>query len=321
LAATLTVWLATPLVFYMYVAPPMSHAVAAFTVAIFVLAWLNVRRTWSLGGLILLGALAALMTMVREQDLFFAIGPAVDLAWTRLRRGYAQSRLPKDGLLVRNLIAGAITFAIVFLPQAVAYLVLNARVGPPREVGRKMTWTAPHFLGVVLSPEHGLLFWTPLALLAVAGLAVLARSDASRIGICALAMVLGQIYIAGSVESWTVAGAFGQRRFVSLSVLLVLGLAALIHRASERPADSRAGTGRAGHLILWTALAFCAWWNIGLIAQFGSGTMNRQRLELSRNAHYTFVVFPQRLPELARRYFLERESFYKSRHAPAQSRP
>ena len=40
-------------------------------------------------------------------------------------------------------------------------------------------------------------------------------------------MVALQVYVSGAVESWTVAGAFGQRRFVAMTILLVVGLAAL----------------------------------------------------------------------------------------------
>ena len=39
-------------------------------------------------------------------------------------------------------------------------------------------------------------------------------------------MVALQVYVSGAVESWTVAGAFGQRRFVSITMILVVGLAA-----------------------------------------------------------------------------------------------
>ena len=46
-------------------------------------------------------------------------------------------------------------------------------------------------------------------------------------------MVALQVYIGGSVESWTVAGAFGQRRFVALTPLLVIGLAVLFAHASR----------------------------------------------------------------------------------------
>ena len=41
-------------------------------------------------------------------------------------------------------------------------------------------------------------------------------------------MIAAQVYSAGSVESWTVAGAFGQRRFVAITPLLIIGFAALV---------------------------------------------------------------------------------------------
>ena len=79
-AAAAAVWVGTPLFFYMYIAPPMSHACSAFAVAAFLAMWLRVRDRWSPAGCAALGALAALMAMVREQDAFVAIGPAVDWA-------------------------------------------------------------------------------------------------------------------------------------------------------------------------------------------------------------------------------------------------
>lgn len=167
-----------------------------------------------------------------------------------------------------------------------------------------MNWQAPHALEVLASTEHGLLLWTPLAALAIAGLIVLAvrgPGHARRIGWCALLMVGVQIYVSGSVESWTVAGAFGQRRFVALTILLTIGLAGLVaalSRTAWRPA-------------LGAIMAVCVWWNVALIAEFGTGLMNRQRLELRKNAYDAFVTLPQRLPTLAYRYFLDRDSFYR----------
>ena len=125
--------------------------------------------------------------------------------------------------------------------------------------------------------------------------------DRARIGVCLLLMVAAQVYVAGSVESWTVAGAFGQRRFVGLSAIFAIGLIAFLRAMPVR----------------WprrTALAVAAvavWWNLGLMAQFGAGLMDRQRLELSRNAYHTFVTIPRRLPDLAYRYLFERGSFFK----------
>jgi hypothetical protein len=223
-------------------------------------------------------------------------------------------------------------FGLVFVPQAAAYLVLNGHVGPSRLVSRKMTWISPHALQVLFSPEHGLFLWTPLAALGLVGLAGQvwrprigvtgrhgepsgpapgeAEGDSRRLAICLLAMVLSQVYVAGCVESWTVAGAFGQRRFVGLTPLLVAGLTWLLAAARRR----------VSRVALASLLALSVWWNLGLIVQFGAGLMDRQRLELARNAYTNFVVLPRMLPGYAYRYLFERESFYRGPAVSAPSR-
>jgi len=299
--SALIVWLGTPLLFYMYIAPPMSHATSAFAVAVFILAWLIVRDTWSIGGMAALGALAAVMAMVREQDAFFIAGPAIDFGWSLLRAG-GQDRTRRLGAAA----VGAATFAVTFMPQALAYLALNGRVGPSHLVARKMYWFSPHALQVVGSPSHGFLIWTPLAAIACVGLLVLVRrlpADARIVGIAFVVMAAIQIYIAGSVDSWTVAGAFGQRRFVALTSVLVVGLAAVAAVAREV---------RWQRVALGVTLAAATWWNVALIVQFGAGMMDRQRLEPARIAYNTFIVVPRALPWLAWRYVTDRASFYES---------
>jgi len=307
--AAAAVWLGTPLLFYMYVAPPMSHATSAFTVSIFLYAWLRVREGWTPRGLAVLGALAALMTMVREQDAFFVAGPAVDLAaW------FARADGPSRRRVVAGVAAGAAAFAICYVPQALAYLALNGHIGPTRLVARKMTWTAPHALEVVFSPRHGFFMWTPLAAAGIAALAAvprvsrgtLPRAGAFTAGL--VAMVLLQVYVAGSVESWTVAGAFGQRRFVALTAVLVIGLAAALGAA-----------GRSGRCAWMAVVVLGTWWNLGVMAQFGAGMMDRQQLEPARVAWTTFVVIPRQLPNLVWRYVFDRRSFYQQHASPPAS--
>ena len=308
--STSAVWLGTPLLFYMYLAPGMAHACSAFAVSLFVLAWLRVRKRWSMRGMAMLGGLAALMTMVREQDVFYVVGPALDLGWTLTSRLRARAEAqPKIGQLVKNLGVGAVVGLLVYTPQVVTYVVLNGWPGPSRIVANKMTWTAPHAVEVLVSPEHGLLVWTPLVLLSIAGLLVMGRYRTSgpdgylarRIAACAIVMLAGQVYVSGSVETWTVAGAFGQRRFVGATVLLTLGLAALLHATS---------THRLQRALVLSVSAIAIWWNLGLMAQFGAGMMDRQRLEPRRNAYNTFVVVPRMIPALAYRYVFDRSSFY-----------
>jgi hypothetical protein len=300
------VFAGTPLVFYAYVAPVFAHACSAFAVALFVFAWLHARRGWRVGPLMALGAAAALMAMVREQDVFFIVGPAIDFTLALLQRpDAADGRTPASRTrLLLNAAAACAAFAIVWLPQAFAYLTLNGRLGPSRLVSRKMVWTSPHALQVLFSPENGLLFWTPLVLLALAGLVLLAVDRAllanRRVAACMLAMVAAQVYISGSVQSWTVAGAFGQRRFVGLTVLLAIGLCAIGARARST----------ASRTLVALAFATCTWWNIALMVQFGTGLMDRQHLALRANAYNAFVVVPRELPRVLYRYVFDRKSFY-----------
>ena len=90
-----------------------------------------------------------------------------------------------------------------------------------------------------------------------------------RIGVSLLLMIALQVYISGAVESWTVAGAFGQRCFVGIASPPAIGLAALRDRMQ----------GAVSRPVLNVAIALCIWWNIALIAEApASSMMNRQRL-------------------------------------------
>ena len=303
LVPALAIWVGTPLLFYMYIAPPFSHACSAFGVALFIYVWLRVRNDWSPTGLAALGASAALMAMVREQDAFFVIGPALDWSWGNIQFPIANSQLPTNSQFpttkVKGLIGAAVAFALVFAPQAIAYMVLNGHIGPHASVGRKMTWTAPHALQVLFSPEHGFFFWTPLAAIALIGLLI--RRE--RVFLLLLLMAAFQVYVGGSVESWTVAGAFGQRRFIALTAILIVGLSVLWQSARSRTARS----------ALAVLIALGVYWNVALTAEFAIGLMDRQKLEPGKNAYDAFVTLPRQLPALAYRYLFDRASFYKAR--------
>ena len=307
LAASLIVAIGTPLVFYSYVAPVFGHATSAFAVSLMVWVWLHVRDRWTLRGALALGLAGGLVAIVREQDALLALGPALDFVW------FAWSgRLARPGTtgnasrLVQAATAGVAGFALAFLPQALAYASINGGVRPDATVARKLTWWSPHAAGVVFSPEHGLLAWTPLVAIALIGLVLLAtnrvrRPEAQRVGVLLALMCLAQIYTSGIVESWTVAGSFGQRRFVALTPVLTIGVATIL------AVTTHVWVRR----TVMTLLVLCVWWNVGLMAQFGMNRMDRQKLTLARNARLTFVEIPLEAPGIAWSYLTNRSSFYK----------
>jgi hypothetical protein len=297
----------------MYVAPGFSHAGSAFAVSLFLWIWLRVRERWTPRGAAALGVAGALMAMVREQDAFFLAGPAIDFFRSGLRQ-----RPGRDGsgpalrrsALARAGLAGAAGYLAAYTPQLLAYQALNGHPSPTRDVARKMSWSSPHFFDVLVSTEHGLFFWTPLALVSAAGLAWLAAGrvrtaspETRWIGLVGIILCVLQVYVSGCVESWTVAGSFGQRRFVAMTPLIALGLRAW------SVSVSRVGT-RVPRAC-WTALlALCVWWNLGLMVQFGLNRMDRQRLSPAANARVSFLELPAEMPSVLWRYFTDRSSLY-----------
>jgi hypothetical protein len=284
-------WLATPVVYYMTLAAAFAHACSLFAVALLLSLWLRWRDDLTLRRAALLGAAGGLAGLVREQDLFFLIVPAADVAIRALRR-----RDLWQGMLRLGAMAGATIAA--FAPQLLVYKTLNGAFRPSMLVERKLhRWASPHFFEVLFNPGHGLFVWSPIVLVAVLGLVVLCARRRQTAPALLLFGFLAQVWINGAIESWHMAGAFGARRFVSSTFVLAWGLAYVLAAVTRR----------------WlTALlvAVFTWWNLSLIAQFALHLVNRegnrQYLEWPQVAVNQFTAVPSRVGRTAALFFTDR---------------
>jgi hypothetical protein len=284
-------WLGSPLLYYVTLAPGFSHACSLFAIALVVALWLRLRARPEAGlaSWALLGAAVGLAGLIREQDALILVLPAAELA----RRAWRDKDWARA--LARGLALGAGT-AVVFLPQLLAYRALNGALGPSRLVTQKMRYWSPHFLEVLVDPGHGVFVWSPLLLLATVGLVVAWRRGGGVVPALAAALLL-TAWINGSVESWSQAGAFGSRRFVGMTVVFAWGLTALVEAA--RPRLKGAGVA--------TVLGLFVWWNVSLMVQFGLRLMDRQRLEWPRVALNQVTLVPRELGRVGWLFFTDRE--------------
>jgi hypothetical protein len=251
------------------------------------------------------------MMLVREQDALFLSIPAVETAlWlvgvrgqeSRIRDQASENASPNTQCAIRNtqpprlaalprviggwaLLAGAA--AVVFIPQLLSYHAINGGWGPSRTVASKLTWWSPHFFEVLLSPQYGLLAWTPVVALALLGLIVLARRDpvlAAAFGVAFLA----QVFVAGTFLTWMGASSFGQRRFINATVIVAFGLAALAATVAQRGVPRPA--------LAATAALFIAW-NGGLEIQYATQWNSAQREQgLPPDVIARQLALPARLP-------------------------
>lgn len=290
--SVLGVWFASPLLYYMTVAPAFAHGSSFFAVSLVVALSLRAyeRGRPSRGDWAVCGAAAGLCALVREQD---GLVIALPLGLLALRAWKDRSFVAALGTAIA---VGCAAF-VVFVPQLVAYKAINGTFGPSSLVARKMSYGSPHFFEVLFDPAHGFFFWAPLAILAVWGLVTLAWKRRLAWVAVLIAALLLQVWINGAVESWTQAGAFGARRFVSTLPVLAFGLAMVF---SEWLA-------RGLRVVAALVLVFFTWWNVSLMVQFALRLMDRQGLEWPRVAVNQVTEVPPRLARTAWLFLSDRE--------------
>jgi hypothetical protein len=251
-AATVT---ATPVLYYALVVPAMAHGLTFGATAALLWACVRARErpgpyTWAL-----VGALLGAAALVRWQSAVWGLFVAV-LAIVEWRRGRARAAW----------IAGAAALAaLLLLPQLAAWHALYGRFLTVPQGPGYMDWRAPHLTDVLLSADHGLFSWTPIAWLGLAGLALGWRRDRT-VHTGALLVVAATAWVNGSVTDWDWAAgdAFGARRFDLALPFVAWGLAALL--AGARPLLVRTPL-----LLPAALLAALAAWNVGLVALFRQG--------------------------------------------------
>src|SRR4029077_12216875 len=105
--------------------------------------------------------------------------------------------------------------------------------------------------------------WTPILLAAIAGLFFLWRRD-RELAVYLILVFAALLYTIGSYEDWDGLSSFGNRFFITLTPIFVLGLAAFLD------ALERAWNARSAVVVSASATAVLILWNLGLIFQWGT---------------------------------------------------
>ena len=222
LLAVLFIWVASPVMAYLYFEPSMAHSVSILTVSLFLYVWLRWRGALSPSRAFALGLLCGLMAMVRYQDVLFVLFPL----WSILSGSFGARRggIPRGLLLLALLLLGAV---ISFSPQMILWKAhYGSFLAVPQGRGF-FHFLSPAIVSVLFSPYHGLFSWTPILLLAFVGLLAFLRVD-RPVAVIALLIFALQVYFSSISKDWWGGWAFGARRFISLTPVFVLGLATLL---------------------------------------------------------------------------------------------
>ena len=266
--ATLGIWLASSLPLYLYLYPSCSHAHSVFCAALFLWYWDRTRDTRTARQWLVLGLLYGLLVDVYYANFVFALAPIAEVALgffkSRREQGSAAPETSSRRLDFAGFAACAIGSLIGLLPTFITRAIVY---GSPLSTGVygdvRWRWAAPMFRQVLFDTSHGIFVCTPILLLAALGVFLLARKKPAIGAGCAAVLVAFYALVA-LYPWWYGAFGFGNRLFVSLTPIFVLGLAFLFEEAVALwRQDARAAAWR---LVPVTSLLIL--WNLGLVYQW-----------------------------------------------------
>lgn len=286
----LALWWASSLPVYMYFLPFHVHALSAFVVSLFLWYWLRASSfpltvpRWMIWGL-----LCGLMMDVYYLNAIIGLVAGADL----VAKVAQEKRL--SGHVVKAAAAFAIGLLVSLAPLVVAKWIVH---GSPFSSGYsdEFFWTTPRLWQVGFSTEHGLFLWTPVTLLALVGLVRASRRDARAATLVAVFVLF--YYTVASYQNWHGLSSFGNRFFVSLTAVFMLGAAAAAEwaRSSIRP-------------LLPALVALLVLWNIGFMFQWGANLVpSRGPVDFATLARNQVTVVPGRIRDFAWRYFTDRSA-------------
>lgn len=307
-AATLGIWFASSLPVYMYFNPSWSHAQSAFVVAIFLWYWDDTREKRTLPQWLALGLIGGLMVEMYYPNALFLLAIVVECCaglreWVRSR----PRRVRMKQLFERYALFAA-ALLLAFSPTLITRRIIYGSVFRTGYEGPNVWhFRAPLFGRVLFSTDHGLFSWTPVLILACVGLAFLFLRDRT-IGTVATLSSIAFYYLISSFQNWDGISSFGNRFFVSLTPIFVLGLAALL-TASERLWRSRTAAVSSAAV----ALTVLTLWNCGLIFQWGMHLIpERGTFSWREMASNQFRAVPEDIAVSVGHYFTARRTLMQN---------
>ena len=166
---------------------------------------------------------------------------------------------------------------------------------------RDLVLESPALLKVCFASDHGLFSWTPILILSVVGLLLLRRYSRD-LSFFLTAGFLIYLYTIGCYQDWDGLASFGNRFFVSLTPIFVLGLASFFNLIASKWSE------RSATAFAYGATALLIVWNLGLIFQWGTHLIPARGPIFWRKAAYNQVeVVPVQAMRTLRNYMVDRK--------------
>ena len=303
LLATLGFWFASSLPVYMYFNPSWSHAQSVFIVALFLWYWDRTRSERTLRQWGTLGLISGLLLDVYYVNIALLLVPLLE----SLSRYWHAWRAPThDWQGARRLFSANVLYCATTLMAFSPTLITRQIIyGHPLEFGYGgvSAWhlNSPYWGSVLFSSDHGLLVWTPIVILAVIGLVLFLRTGGNTARYL-IAACLAFYYLMAIDPCWDGISSFGNRKFISLTPVFVLGLAVAFNEFGRWM-----NAGRRSLVLATSVASVLIIWNLAFIFQWGTHLVpSRGPISWKQMVHNQFAVVPERAVADVKGYFTNR---------------
>lgn len=266
--AAVAVLLGTSVTYYSTVMPSYGHALDALACAGFLGYWALTVGREDPRRHVILGVLLGVAALIRVQELAIGVALAVELGTAAVTSLVARRPRAAAAAVGRGLLTLAVAL-VCFIPQLVMWRVVFGTFNSPQgEV--YIRWGTPMIAELLWSARNGWLAVTPVAYLGVVGLCLVPRRH-RVIGAGLLAAVIVQIYLNSIIMDWWAQASFGQRRLCSMTLPLVVGLAALLGSMGRLAARARRVPWPVWHGVAALVLGPMIAWNLWRVDALGGG--------------------------------------------------
>jgi hypothetical protein len=308
LLSTIAIWWASSLPVYMYFNPSWSHAHSAFAVSLFIFYWHQTRELRTIRQWCVLALIVGLMLNVYYANVMLLTILVVEALrdYADAFRSGSAARSAINRLLAKHFLFAAITLLCLLPTFVTRYVVYGSPFATGYGSVQSWAWRSPYFLAVLFSSEHGLFSWTPLLLLATVGL-VLFRWRKPRVGTPLLAAALAFYGFIACYPDWAGISSFGNRFFVSLTPLFILGLGVFLDRVSTLFRSQRAAIATASVILAAFML-----WNAEFMFQWGAHLVPpRGPISWSTMIRNQFSVVPRQMATHLGNYLFHRHDMMR----------
>jgi hypothetical protein len=309
LLATIAIWWGSSLPVYMYFNPSWSHAHSAFVVALFLFYWHQTRPFRTRKQWLLLGLCAGLMLNVYYANamlLTVLLVEAIPQYLASFRRKNS-TEIPAPPTTASLLLNHTLFFAVILFCMLPTFLTRIAVYGGPFESGyvplKDWLWRSPVLFSVLFSANHGLLSWTPILALAIAGIFLFWRR-VPAVGSAFLAAFLAFYLFISCYPDWAGISSYGNRFFVSLTAIFVLGLAVFLEQIAKLFRSRRIALA-----AVTSVVALFLLWNGGLMFQWGEHLIPpRGPISFPEMIHNQFFTVPRQITARLQSYLFRRKA-------------